>query len=296
MRKRTVSAAAVVISLLLLAGCGSSEVISVKTELGQTDEEGVSLENPAEKAEVQADVSSGKEDKGLEAVREYGRLKVGCRTDVKELGFENTETGELEGLEIELAYAAAAKIFHVTAEKAKEQKLCEFSEVTASMGMSLLESGGLDLVIAGVETVKERQDRCSFSMPYLEDQLGMMCLNGSGFETGENLNQAVIGVEQGSGANEELLAYFQEKALPDTVEIQEFDSTNALSAALKAGNIDIFAAGSIILEGYWEDGMTILPDQAGKKEYAAAAAKDAPVLVQIAEQVIKEWKESGRLQ
>lgn len=289
MRKRILFAG-LLLMVFLLPGCGNTENNSVKTAAGQAEIQAedakITSENSSALQKEQTESEILKDSPELKAIKEHGKLKVGCRMDVKGLGMENPETKELEGLEIELAYAAAAKIFEVDLETAKEQRLCEFMEVTASTGFSLLEKGELDLLMAACEETGERKESCSFSKIYLEDTLEMMCLNNFGIQDAKDFTKAWIGVEQGSGAEEKIQNYLKENNLTGEVEFLEFDSSQALAAALRAGNIDIFAGGGEILKSYCEEDMMILPDRAAKLEYKAVTSLEATSLAKIVDQVI----------
>ncbi len=70
----------------------------------------------------------GKKEEGSNAVdkiKSAGVLKVGSKVDVPKFGLQDTATGEYTGLEIDLAYEIAAKIFGVTTEEAKTKKMVE---------------------------------------------------------------------------------------------------------------------------------------------------------------------------
>ena len=49
----------------------------------------------------------------LQEIIDRGYLRVGCKTDVPGFGYYNEETKTYEGLEINLAYYVAAKIFGI---------------------------------------------------------------------------------------------------------------------------------------------------------------------------------------
>ena len=58
-----------------------------------------------------------------EEIRERRHLTVGCKMDVPELGFYDSETDKWSGLEVELAYQTAANLFEVSVEDAKKTEI-----------------------------------------------------------------------------------------------------------------------------------------------------------------------------
>lgn len=261
----------------MLTGCGSDEA-------------------PAGAQEQNESVSETKAGgKTLQDVKDAGKLKVGCKVDVPKFGYQNTETGEYEGLEIDLAYEVAADIFGVTADEAKEQKLVEFQGVTAKTRGPLLDNGEIDMVIATYTITDERKESWNFSTPYMEDALGLMCLSDAGYSSMADLDGAIIGVAQGATTKDVIAQYIEEEGLGIQVEYQEFDGYPALNAALSAGNIDVFSVDRSILAGYKNDTTTILPERFGIQEYGIATALSSAELANEADKVVNDLKDSGKL-
>lgn len=234
-------------------------------------------------------------DPGLQKIKDAGKLKVGSKIDVPSFGLQNTETGEYEGLEVDIAYEIAAEIFGVTAEEAREQKLVEFQGVTAKTRGPLLDNGELDLVVATFTITDERKESWNFSTPYIQDAIGLMCLKEAGYKTMEDIDGAIIGVAQGANTKENIENYIKDQGLDISVEFQEFDGYPALSAALTSGNIDIFSVDRAILAGYNDDSTMILPERFGTQEYGAATALYAKELTEVVDKVINELKDSGKM-
>lgn len=234
-------------------------------------------------------------DPGLQSILDYGKLKVGCKTDVPCFGLQNTSTGVFEGLEIDIAYEIAGKIFGVTAQEAKEQGLCEFQGVTAKTRGALLDNGEIDLVAATFTITEERKKSWNFSTPYIQDALGLMSLASAGYETMNDIDGAIIGVAQGATTKDAISKYIEENKIPITVEYQEFDGYPALSAALAAGNIDIFSVDRAILAGYNDDTTFILPERFGTQDYGIATAIYAKELTKTVDEVVSELVSSGKM-
>lgn len=248
----------------------------------------------AQETSTEADTSST-EDPGLQAIKDAGVLKVGSKVDVPGFGYQNTDTGEFEGLEVDIAYAVAAKIFDVTAEEAKEQNLVEFQGVTAKTRGALLDNGEIDMVAATFTITDERKESWNFSTPYMQDAVGLMCLVDAGYASMEDIDGRIIGVAQGSTTKDAIDAYIEEQGLDISVEYQEFDGYPALSAALVSGNIDIFAVDRAILAGYNDDTTMILPERFGTQDYGVATALYATELTDLVDEVVNEMLDNGKM-
>lgn len=301
MKKKLLSVLMSVAMLVTLAGCGNqdsaasvaestSSAESTQAESSSVPESSVEASTPESSTEVSAT------DPGLQKILDYGKLKVGCKVDVPSFGFQNTSTGEYEGLEIDLSYAIAAAIFGVTPEEAKEQGLCEFQGVTAKTRGALLDSGEIDIVAATFTITEERKESWNFSTPYIEDALGLMCLADAGFETMADIDGAIIGVAQGSTTRDAITAYIEEQGLGVNVSFEEYDGYPSLSAALSAGNIDIFSVDRAILAGYNDDTTMILPERFGVQEYGIASAIYATELTTVVDEVVTGLLESGEME
>lgn len=147
----------------------------------------------------------------VQKIIDAGVLKVGVKTDVPCFSLQNTATGEYEGLEDDLAYNIAGKIFGCTPDEAKEKKLVEFQGVTAKTRGPLVENGELDMVIATFTITEERKETYNFSTPYFTDCRGPAGPQGFRINSIEDLDGKVIGVAQGSTSQKGFEAYVAEK-------------------------------------------------------------------------------------
>lgn len=258
---------------MLLTACGKSEDASTGGDTAKT-EEGTA---------------------GVDKIKSAGVLKVGCKVDVPKFGLQDTATGEYTGLEIDLAYEIAAKIFGVTAEEAKTKKLVEFQGVTAKTRGALLDNGEIDLVLATFTITEERKESWNFSTPYFTDAVGLMSLADAPYTSVEDLDGAIIGVAQGSSTKDGIQKYITDNNLAVTPQFQEFDGYPALSAALSSGNIDIFSVDRAILAGYNDDTTKILPDRFAEQDYGVASALKNKDLAALVDGVVVELKDSGKL-
>lgn len=231
----------------------------------------------------------------VQKIVDAGVLKVGCKIDVPKFGIQNTGTGDYEGVEIDLAYEIAGKIFGCTAEEAKDKDLVAFQGVTAKTRGGLLDSGEINLVIATFTITEERKESWNFSTPYYTDAVGLMVLADSGIKSINDLDGKVIGVAQGATTKEGFETYVKEKGISVSPQFEEFDGYPSLSAALSTKNIDVFAVDRAILAGYNDDSTKILEDRFAEQEYGVASALSNTGLAVLVDSVVVDLNESGKM-
>lgn len=232
---------------------------------------------------------------GLQKIKNTGVLKVGCKIDVPSFGLQNTATGEYEGVEIDLAYEIAGKIFGCSATEAKEKKRVAFQGVTAKTRGGLLDSGEIDLVIATFTVTEERKESWNFSTPYYTDAVGLLVLKDSGIQSINDLDSKIIGVAQGATTKDGFNTYVKEQGINITPVFEEFDGYPALSTALSTKNIDVFAVDRAILAGYNDDSTMILEDRFAEQSYGVASALSNKELAEVADGVVKDLVDSGKM-
>lgn len=288
MKSKTMKASAMIMAAAMmmsaaLTGCssGSGSDTAQTTAGGTTAAAG---DTTAASGDVSADVQK---------IMDAGKLKVGCKVDVPKFGMQNTSTGEYEGLEVDLAYHVAGKIFGCTPAEAKEKKLVEFQGVTAKTRGPLLDNGELDLVIATYTITPERKETWNFSTPYFKDAVGLMVLKDAGIASIADLDGKVIGVAQGSTTKDGFGKYTADKGIDVKPEFEEFDGYPALATALAAKNIDVFAVDRAILAGYNDDTTVILDDRFAEQEYGIASNLNNKGLADLVEGVVSDLKSSG---
>ncbi len=246
-------------------------------------------------AAAAGDTAAGDVTADVQKIIDAGVLKVGVKTDVPCFSLQNTATGEYEGLEDDLAYEIAGKIFGCTPDEAKDKKLVAFQGVTAKTRGPLVENGELDMVIATFTITPDRKETYNFSTPYFTDAVGLLVLKDSGINSIEDLDGKVIGVAQGSTSQKGFEAYVVEKGYNVTPTFEEFDGYPALSAALAAKNIDVFSVDRAILAGYRDDTNKLLDDRYAEQEYGVCTKKENTGLAELVDGVIVGLKDSGKL-
>ncbi len=273
-----------------LTGCGSSDSAPAATTAAATTAAAADTTAAAGDTASTGDVSAD-----VQKIIDAGVLKVGSKVDVPKFGLQNTATGEMEGVEVDLAYEIAGKIFGCTAEEAKEKKLVAFQGVTAKTRGPLIDNGEVDMVIATYTITPERKETWNFSSPYYTDAVGLMVLKDSGINSIEDLDGKVIAVSQGSTTKDGFRKYVEEKGYDVNPEFEEFDGYPSMAAALAAKNVDVFSVDRAILAGYNDDTTIILEDRFAEQEYGVATKLDNKGLADLVEGVVTDLKSSGKM-
>ena len=234
----------------------------------------------------------------INQIKERGFLVAGCKMDVPDLSLYDAETDSWSGLEVDLAYRTAAKIFDVTPEEAKEKKLVQLVGVTVADREDRLENGDVDCLFATYTITKDRADRFALSESYYTDYIGLMVRSsgdnpnslGSGdIQSIADLDGKYIGVPRNATTRTDFMNYI---TTMNSIQVHpifcEYEGYDVLFKALKNGNIDVMSVDVSILKGYVDSKTKILKDRFAGQNYGAAAKKENGKLIELINQVIEE--------
>ena len=238
---------------------------------------------------------SGDASSKVEAIKSRGKLNCGVKADVLGYGYLNTETGEYEGLEIDLCYQIAAAVFGVSYDDAKEQGLCEFTTVTPKTRGPLIDNDSLDIVCATYTITDERLEDWDFSDPYRVDHVGVMIMKSSGMEKLADLDGKLIGVSQGSTTKDAVTAAVAEEGVELTDgNFNEYPDYPSINSALESGNIDAFAMDRSTLNTYMNDQKELLEPEVefGTQDYGVATEKGSD-LSELVDDTVNELLDNG---
>lgn len=258
---------------LVFVGCSAEEADSTSKDDSSSTETASSSGEDSLPAQVQEIV-----DRGV--------LKVGVKVDVPNFGYQNPETNEVEGFEIDLAKAIAKEMF------GDENKI-ETQAVTAKTRGPLLDSGEVDAVIATFTITDERKLSYNFSTPYYTDAVGLLVKKDGGYKSLKDLDGKTIGVAQSATSKDAIQA--EAEKLGIQVKFLEFASYPEIKTALTSGRVDAFAVDRSILAGYVDDQTEILPDKFNPQDYGIAIKLDNKELAEYVDGIIVEMKDSGEL-
>ena len=191
-------------------------------------------------------------------------LRVGTKIDVPGFGFQNPETGSVEGLEVDVARELAARI-------KGDPNALEIVGVNVTTRGAMLDNGTLDATLATFTITDARKKTYDFSRPYYIDHIGVLVLKKSGITDLAGLDGKTVGVALSATTKNKLGAAAAEAGI--TLKFAEYATYPEIKIALVAGRVDAFSVDSSILLGYQDDSTYLLPTQFAPQEYGVATKK-----------------------
>ena len=236
-------------------------------------------------------------EKLIQTIKERGYLLAGCKMDVPDLSFYDDKTDTWSGLEVELAYQTAARLFGVSVDEAKEQELVHFIGVTVADREEKLEQDEVDCLFATYTITKERKQKFAFSDSYYTDYIGLMVktsgddpnsLGSSDIRSIADLDGKKIGVARNATTRKAFLNYIQTMHSVTIAPVFfEYKDYKTVFQALKKGEVDVMAADVSILNGYADSSTKILSDRFGGQRYGAAVRKENAALLDCVNQALE---------
>ncbi|HFI0314831.1 TPA: transporter substrate-binding domain-containing protein [Streptococcus suis] len=220
----------------------------------------------------------------VQAIIERGVLRVGVKQDVPNFGYKNPDSGEFEGLEIDIARKIADEL----------GVDIEFTPVTAQTRGPLLDNGQVDLVIATFTITEERKLLYNFTTPYYTDAVGFLVNKDSGIKTFTDLNGKTIGVAQGS-ITRTLVSELADK-YGIAVNFAELGSYPELSVSLRAHRTDAFSVDQSILSGYIGSKSELMDFSFSASDYGIVTKLSNKDLNNYLNSLVEKWTSDGTLQ
>ena len=237
--------------------------------------------------------NSGSSDSKVETIKSRGKLKCGVKKDVVGYGLLNTSTNTYEGMEIDLCYQVAAKVFGCSYDEAKSKDLCEFTDVTPKTRGPLIDNDQLDLICATYTITDVRKKSWDFTDPYRTDHVGILIKKGS-MSSMADLDGKHIGVSQGSTTKDAITKMLADNGFSVTPQFDEYPDYPSINSALDAGQIDAFAMDRSTLKTYTTDDKELLQPEIefGAQDYGIATKKGCD-LSEVTEAVVKDVTSNG---
>lgn len=229
---------------------------------------------------VSADTSTSTQ---IEKIKKAGVLKVGVKQDVPNFGYYSAETGDYEGMEIDIA-RQIAKSLGVD---------IQFTAVTAQTREAVMDNGQVDIVIATYTITPERQASYNFSTPYYTDEIGFLVNNSSNIKSIKDLDGMTIGVAQGSTTKAAITEYAEANHL--TFKFAQLGSYPELAISLYAKRIQAFSVDKSILSGYRSSKTSILNEGFNTQSYGIATKKSNTEVNDYINELITKWTADGTL-
>jgi polar amino acid transport system substrate-binding protein len=238
---------------------------------------------------------------GIISVTAFGA--AGCASKSKDvmakdkliLGFDDTfvpmgfkdDKGEVTGFDIDLAKEVSKKI----------GKEITFQPIDWSMKETELNSGKIDFIWNGYTITKEREEKVSFTTPYLNNRQVIITLADSKINSKADLKAAKVGAQNQSSAVDainketELLKSFKDG------KVLTFETNNDALMDLEAKRIDAVVADEILARYYiskkGQEKYKVLKDDFGSETYGVGIRKADKVLLEKVNKAFEDMKKDG---
>ena len=261
--------------VLSLAACGGSASSAASSEAASS--EAASSEETSEAAA---------EETTDEAAGEVTTVNAGKLTMSTNAAFPpyemTTDSGDLEGIDIEVAGAIAEKL----------GLELQVDDMDFDAALTAVQQGKCDLVLAGLTYNEERAQLMTFSDSYAQGVQAIIVKDGSDIATADDLaNAGMIGTQRGTTGYLYCTDDFGED------HVAAYDSGAAAVQALLNGQVDAVVIDKMPAETFAaeNDGLKVLDTAYTTEDYCAAVAKDNEALVKEVNAVLAELKADGTL-
>ncbi len=232
---------------------------------------------------VLAGCGDKKEEGGLGAIKDRGKLVVGVKFDTKLFGLKDPASGNVEGFDIDISKQLAKRIL------GDESKI-EFKEVTSKTRIPMLNNGEIDMVVATMTITEERKKEVDFSDVYFQAGQSLLVKKGSPIQGIEDVTKDTK-VMSSKGATS--VKNIKEQ-IPG-ITVLEFDNYQDAFSALKAGQGDALTTDDAILYGMaaQDPNYEVVGKPFTDEPYGIAIRKGNSDLVQAVNDALKEMHENG---
>lgn len=219
----------------------------------------------------------------LDDIKAAGTLNCGVLTNSPPLGFQDPNTREPAGYEIDLCGMFAGYI-------GVKPKLTPVSPQTR---MAELTQGRVDILASLLSYSKERAEQVDFSGAYIAEDFNFVVLDASDIKAVDDLSDQRIGLVKGS-----VLIPLTEKRLPDA-RVLSFETSAASFLALQQGKVKAtvyrYSEGKAVQRNAGDDikGLRFLDEPLLSMPSGFAFRKGSPELVKAADEFLASIETNG---
>ena len=213
-------------------------------------------------------------------------LRVGTKIDVPGFGFQNPETGNIEGMEVDIARELAKRI-------KGDPNALQVTGVNVTTRGAMLDNGTLDATLATFTITEARKKSYNFSRPYYTDHIGVLVKKSSGITDLADLDGKTVGVALSATTRDKLTAAGDEIGIH--MKFAEYSTYPEVKIALVTGRVDAFSVDRSILNGYVDESTRLLDAQFAPQEYGVATKKSNTQLADQIDAAIGAMSDDGTL-
>jgi glutamate transport system substrate-binding protein len=264
---RALLATALAVAALALAACGDDD---------EDDGGGGGGDGGGQAADVEqfpADSTMGK-------IQERGEITIGVKYDVPPFGFENPQSGEVEGFDVEMGRIIAEEL-------GVEPK---FVEAISDNRIPFLQRGTVDLILSTMTINQERDLEIDFSEPYYVARGRILVPGDSDIQGIEDLAGKRVCTALGSTYEETI----REEA-PDA-ELRLVDTYSECLELLQNGAVDAESTDDVILTGQiiQDDTLKMVGDELTTEPYGAGIKDGDKEFQKFVSDTLEAAQEDGR--
>ncbi len=231
-------------------------------------------------AATEAAVEEFPADSTLGKIQQKGEITIGVKFDVPPFGFQNPQTNEVEGFDIEMGKTVAEKL-------GVEPK---FIEAISDNRIPFLQDGTADLILSTMTINEERVGEIDFSDPYFIARGRVLVKEDSDIQGVADLAGRKVCTALGSTYEANL-----KKQAPEA-DLQLVDSYSECLELLQNGAVEAVSTDDVILTGMiiQDDTLKLVGEELTQEPYGAGIKKGETEMVEFVNGVFQELKDSGK--
>ena len=263
---RPLAVLALVMGSLAMSSCGDDD-----------DDDGGSGSGGGDQA---AEVKQYPANSTLGKIQDAGEITIGVKYDVPPFGFENPQSGEIEGFDVDMGR-------YIAEELGVEPK---FVEAISDNRIPFLERGTVDLILSTMTINQERDMEIDFSEPYYVAQGRILVPKGSDIKGVDDLAGKRVCTALGSTYEETI----REEA-PDA-DLKLVDTYSECLELLQNKAIDAISTDDVILTGMiiQDDTLEMVGDKLTTEPYGVGIKDGDKQMKTFVDGVLASVEEDGR--
>ncbi len=263
---RPLAVLALVMGSLAMSSCGDDD-----------DDDGGGSGGGGDQA---AEVKQYPANSTLGKIQDAGEITIGVKYDVPPFGFENPQSGEIEGFDVDMGR-------YIAEELGVEPK---FVEAISDNRIPFLERGTVDLILSTMTINQERDMEIDFSEPYYVAQGRILVPKGSDIKGVDDLAGKRVCTALGSTYEETI----REEA-PDA-DLKLVDTYSECLELLQNKAIDAISTDDVILTGMiiQDDTLEMVGDKLTTEPYGVGIKDGDKQMKTFVDGVLASVEEDGR--
>lgn len=271
----------ILIALLMLMMTISLVACGTKENDGE-----VAKQDPNKGSDTNIGGGGDVEDKSLDYVMNNGKLILGLDDSFPPMGFRD-DANNIVGFDIDLAKAVCEKLGVKLVLQPIEWTAKELE----------LETKNIDCIWNGFSVTDERLAQLTMSIPYMENSISIVVMNGSGINSKEDMAGKRMALQGGSSAEESLNMDVNKEFKDSLGEINgSFKDYVTALMDLETKNSDGVLMDSVVanymINSAGKD-FVVLDDNLVAEEYAIGFRKGEEALANAVNQALRELKADG---